>query len=40
VGLSQLLCVDWLLAWNVMSSQAGLSPMEWASCMCSGGPNG
>jgi len=23
--LSQLLCIDWLLAWNVMSSEAGLS---------------
>jgi len=25
VGLSQLLCIDWLLAWNVVSSEAGLS---------------
>jgi len=25
VGLSQLLCIYWLLAWNVMSSEAGLS---------------
>jgi len=25
VGLSQLLCIDWLLAWNVVWSQAGLS---------------
>jgi len=25
VGLSQLLCIDWLLAWNVMLSEAGLS---------------
>ena len=35
VGLSQLLCVDWLLAWNVVSSQAGPqqfdTPMERAS---------
>jgi len=25
VGLSQLLCIDWLLAWNFVSSEAGLS---------------
>jgi len=25
VGLSQLLCIDWLLVWNVVSSEAGLS---------------
>jgi len=25
VGLSQLLCVDWLLAWSVVSSEVGLS---------------
>jgi len=25
VGLSQSLCIDWLLAWNVLSSEAGLS---------------
>jgi len=24
VGLSQLLCVDWLLAWNVVLSEVGL----------------
>jgi len=25
VGLSQLLGIDWLLAWNVVSAEAGLS---------------
>jgi len=27
VGLNQLLCIDWLLAWNGMSSEAGLSSL-------------
>jgi len=36
VGLSQLLRVDWLLAWSVLSSQAGASPMEWASWYAQG----
>jgi len=40
VGLSQLLCVDWLLAWNVVSSQAGLSSLTRGHLgMCSGGPS-
>jgi len=28
VGLSQLLCMDWLLVWNVVSSEAGLSSVS------------
>jgi len=35
MGLSQLLCVDWVLVWNVVSSEVGLwqfdMPLEWAS---------
>jgi len=27
VGRSQLLCIDWLLAWNLVSSEAGLSSL-------------
>ena len=27
VGLSQFLCIDWLLAWNVVSPEAGLSSL-------------
>ena len=43
VGLSQLLCVDWLLAWNVMSSEAGLSSLthQWSGHLgvCFWGPS-
>jgi len=43
VGLSELLCVDWLLAWNVMSSEAGLSSLTclWSGhlCVCIRGPS-
>jgi len=33
LGLSQLLCIDWLLAWNVMSSEVGLGSL---TCLWSG----
>jgi len=43
VGLSQLLCVHWLLAWNDVSSQTGLSSLTqlWSGylCMCFQGPS-
>jgi len=43
VGLSQLLCIDWLLAWNVVSSEAGLSSVTrlWSGHldMCIRGPS-
>ena len=32
VRLSQLLCTDWLLAWNVVSSEAGLSSLTRIWC--------
>jgi len=28
VGLSQLLCVDWFLAWYVVSSEVGLNSLS------------
>jgi len=41
VGLSQLLCVDWILAWNVVLSEVGLSSLTCLQSrhlgMCSGG---
>jgi len=37
VELSQLLCVDWLLAWNVVLSQAGLGPTKQTSWYVLGG---
>jgi len=43
VGLSQLLCIDWLLVWNVVSSEAGLSSLTrlWSRHlgMCIRGPS-